>query len=254
LAGAERTETDERVIRALYEAEISYLDAQVGRLLSLLREAVDFDHTLLIVTADHGENLGEATRWSHGFAVNDHLVHVPLMVRYPARFPAGLRITGQCQTIDVLPTVYDVLGRTPPVADLPGRSLLPERFQGRGETFLESSPFFDVLPQITAARGMKRDVADFTRTLRAIRTDRYKYVWSSAGDDALYDLAVDPHEARNVLAQHPAEGKALRDRLYAWWDAVPKYQGAHAADAPGEAHAPLDATDRERLRMLGYLH
>jgi arylsulfatase A-like enzyme len=252
LAGAAHTAADERVITALYEAEMAYLDTQVGRLLSLLDDAVDPDNTLLIVTADHGENLGEATRWSHGFAVNDHLVRVPLIIRYPPRFPAGLRITGQCQTIDVVPTVFDVLGRPAPVAGLPGRSLTPP-FQARRDTFIESTPFFDVLHQLVAARGLQRDASDFTDTLRAIRTDRFKYVWSSAGDDRLYDLTSDPDEAVNVLPEYPVQARELRERLFAWWESAPKYTPEAAATAP-QAGAPLSPADRDRLRMLGYGH
>jgi arylsulfatase A-like enzyme len=241
------------VVRALYDAEVAYLDAQLGRLLTVLRDAVDLDNTLLIVTADHGENLGEGARWNHLFAVNDQLVRVPLLIRYPARFPAGLRIGGQCQTVDIVPTIYDVLGRTPQVAGLPGRSLVPQGFAAREVTFVESIPFYNDLARMSAVRGMERDISEFTRTLRAIRTDRLKYVWSSAGDHALYDLDRDPDEAVNIIAQQPDRAKDLAERLQVWWEAVPKYE-AQANPASSEATAPLGPAERERLRALGYTH
>jgi arylsulfatase A-like enzyme len=252
LAGQRANGQVGKAIRALYAGEVAYQDEQVGRLVTMIRESIDLENTLLIITADHGENLGEANRWDHVFAVNDYLIHVPLVIRYPKRFPVGRRLPGQVQLIDIVPTVYDLLGHPPPVPGLPGRSLVPDRFSPREVTFAESVPFYGHLERMSVITGMQRDISEFTTTLRAIRTERYKYVWSSNGNDALFDLRKDPDEATNILAEEPTTGNHLRKKLLAWWNAQPQYsrpQGDHT----GNYSRPLSREQREGLRSLGYV-
>jgi arylsulfatase A-like enzyme len=256
LGGQAHSGAGERAIRGLYAAEVSYQDQQLGRFLDELRGRIDFAHTLLIITADHGENLGEGARWDHVFAVNDHLVHVPLIIRYPGGAQAGQRIAGQCQTIDILPTIFAVLGREIPVHGLPGRTLLPDHFQPRTTTFSESVPFFDHSQRLSNVTGMRRDIARFTRVLRAARRDQFKYVTSDDGHEMLFDLASDPDEVTDVAAAHPDVVRDLRDDLLAWQRDLPPYAATKAAgapDTPDEESPGLSEGERERLRQLGYM-
>jgi arylsulfatase A-like enzyme len=235
------------VVRGLYDAEVAYQDGHLGRLFATLARRVDLDRTLVVITADHGENLGEGGRWDHAFAVNDALVRVPLVIRLPARFPAGLRVAGQCDLVDVLPTVLDVLGRPAPRADLPGRPLAPDRFAPRAVTFQESHPFYDHFGLMAPAVGLHRDIVRFARSLHAARGDGFKLVSRSDGSELLVDLS-DPDETVDVSAAHPAEAARLRAALAAWRTAQ------SAPRAPEEVPAqPLPPEEIERLRSLGYV-
>lgn len=252
LAGYAGNPATPAAVRAMYAAEVAYQDEQLGALLAALSAASPPSDTLLIVTADHGENLGEAGRWDHVFAVNDYLARVPLIIRYPRAFPAGTRLPGQCQTIDVVPTVFDVLGRPLPVRNLPGRTLVPARFVPRDTTFIESVPYYGHLERMATITGFRRDIGTFTHTLRAARSRDFKLVASSDGSEALYDLRRDPAEGANVIAAHPDVAAALRIALQEWRAAQPPYVPARDRDPEERGDAPLSPAQRERLRSLGY--
>lgn len=248
LAGENHTEQEAEIIRSLYAAAMAYQDHQLGAILEVLRSSIDMNNTLLIITSDHGENLGERGLWDHDFAVNDALVHVPFVIRYPSMFPAGTRVDGQCQLVDVVPTVFDVLGRPCPTAELPGRTLVPERFDPYDYTYAQRYPQYSSLRLISTVTGFRRDVTGFLGFLRMIRSDRYKYVWSSRGDHRLYDLLHDPREEANLIEHEPEVAADLDARLKTWWTTQQEY-------VPDEEQVsdPLDNLSIESLRALGYM-
>src|SRR5204862_3383125 len=102
---------------------------------------LDFDNTILIVTADHGENLGEAGRWGHLHVIDDLLTHIPLIIRYPRQFPAGTRMRGLCQLVDVPATIDELVGREPLKQSL-GQTLVPGKFSAREVAVAELSPLY----------------------------------------------------------------------------------------------------------------
>ena len=108
-----------------YEGEIAYTDEVLGNLFARLQRLGVWDRTAIIVTADHGESLGEHGEEEHGFFIYDAVVHVPLIMRYPARIGRGVRVKTEARSVDLVPTVLDLAG-LPPVASLPGRSLMPD--------------------------------------------------------------------------------------------------------------------------------
>jgi arylsulfatase A-like enzyme len=233
-------------VRAFYAAEIRYQDRQLGRLLTVLDRHLDLDRTLLLITADHGENLGEGGRWDHVFALNDALVHVPMILRMPGRLPAGVRESGLCSLLDVPATVADVVGGLD-LAPGPGRSLLPGTFRPRDVVFAQGDPYLGHLERMGFVTGFERDVAGFADLLLSARDGRFKYVLSSRDGGRLYDLDRDPAETRDVSDAHPARAAALAAALDAWRDRTPRY-------APGTRDArALDAREREQLESLGYV-
>lgn len=248
MAGKPHTTSEEQTIRGLYAASIAYQDVQLGGLLDALRQHIDLDRTLVMVTADHGESLGEGGRWDHVFALTDALIHVPMVVRYPARFPAGRRLEGGCQLVDIVPTVFDILERPCPVEDGSGRSLVPEGFQPRRETYAQTSPYYGHLERMEAITGFKRDVMGYTAHLRAVRTDRYKFIWSSRGDHRLYDLAADPNELTNVIEALPVIASEFESRMVQWWSGQAPYVARQAKDSRA-----IDDDSLESLRSLGYI-
>jgi arylsulfatase A-like enzyme len=117
---------------ARYDAEIAFVDSQVGKLVAFLKERGLYGDSLIVLLADHGESLGEHGESTHGLFVYDATIRVPLLVRGRGIVP-GTRIGAQVRTIDVMPTVLELLGLTPG-PEVEGRSLEP-LLVGRSERF-----------------------------------------------------------------------------------------------------------------------
>lgn len=238
---------DFEILANLYDGAINYLDKKIGEVVSMLRQRGILDNSVLIVTADHGENLGDHGMMGHQWCLYETLIKVPLIIRYPEAFPPGLRISGLVQTVDILPTLIDILQITSDeLSDqLQGQSLIsegricPRRRYGFAEevgygieTWSQKYPEFDFSP--------------FDRELRAIRTDRYKYIWSSNGQDELYNLVNDPKELHNLIAEFPSEVSRLSKILQDWHQ-------QSSAGAFARRTTELDESVERRLRDLGYI-
>ena len=118
------TDADVNHIHALYNGAISFADQQLGRVLDELDSLGVASNTITLVTADHGESLGTLGRWFHGPRTNYTDIHVPLMIRYPAAIPAKKSINSVVESIDILPTILDLLKiPRPPIVQ--GKSLMP---------------------------------------------------------------------------------------------------------------------------------
>jgi arylsulfatase A-like enzyme len=227
------------VLRALHLGEIQYLDRAIGRFLAELERMGLADDTLVVLTADHGEQFGEHGKMGHGESLHNRVLHVPLALRWPGHIRPGASDT-VVQLVDVMPTILDLAGsEIPPGLD--GRSLLPA-LEGRT---LEPRPAF---AELREARGECRRLGrpDRCRLERyAVQTGRFKLVRSGEPPrDVLYDLEGDPLETHDASAQHP-EALARHRALLA----------GYLRDAPKHEPRPftLDAELRERLRRLGYI-
>jgi arylsulfatase A-like enzyme len=224
---AKPTAADVQAIRALYFAGVTEADAKIGALVDELAKRGVLDDTLVIVTADHGESLGETSAFSSaGFWEHDHMVQtnlrVPLVMRWPRGIASGVRVAALTDEIDVLPTVCDLLAIETPHEDgvygmVDGASLLP------------------------LARGEKASVRDFSFAENGFATSvqdlRWKLVvpaglvkaeaWEKATPDKrasslLIDLLHDPSEQHNAFAEHPEEVARLLAPLRAWDKTMPR--------------------------------
>jgi arylsulfatase A-like enzyme/Tfp pilus assembly protein PilF len=215
-----------------YDGEIAYTDQQLGRLLRYLEESGRAGDTLLIVTADHGEGLGDHQEKWHGFFVYDSTIRVPLIVRGEG-LPAGLVVEGQASLVDLLPTTLALLDvEDPDRSSRDGRDLRPlivdPAAAGRAAYAESLVPLFNF--------GWSE--------LRALRVDGYKYI--SAPRPELYDLGADPGERHDLAERDPdrtAELAAALDAMVAGDDALEVAEG----------HVAADPETIERLRSLGYL-
>ncbi len=208
-----------------YQGEVAFVDAQLGRLLARLAETGLRARTVVLVTADHGEALGEHGEQTHGIFVYDTTVLIPWIMAGPG-VPSGLVSRATSRAIDVAPTLLD-LARLPPLRAVEGlpRRPLPGREPADEPAYVESlSPLLHL--------GWA--------PLHAWRTRRYKLV--DAPTPELYDLEADPTEARNIAAANPERVADLRRPLAA----------ALAAHPPRQAEA-VDSETAERLSALGYL-
>jgi arylsulfatase A-like enzyme/Flp pilus assembly protein TadD len=210
-----------------YAAEITWTDSALGpildRLASLSRP------TLVIVTADHGESLGDHGEMTHGIFAYEATLRVPLLVAEidPAGTPAlGQRIDSPARHIDLLPTVLDAIG-APREAQLPGTSLL-EAIAGRGEPNVPS--YFEAMTA-NLSRGWA--------PLRGVIVGRDKYI--DLPIQELYGLTLDPREQQNLTASQPARVEVLLNTLRSFDVAPPTM--------PGEETTAV----RDRLRALGYV-
>ena len=215
-----------------YDAEIAEADRGVGRLIDWLRQHGKLDDTLVVLTADHGESLGEHGEPTHGVFIYDSTVRVPLVWRLPRVFPSGATYDGPVRHIDLVPTILGILG-LPGGETTQGANLLAA-LQGR-------TPPPD-LTQYSEARLAEEGFG--MAPLSGVRHDGRK--WIQAPHPELYDLRRDPGELSNL---YPAEATAARP-LEGELEAV-------VADSKGRAlTAPTRQIDRETedmLRALGYL-
>lgn len=218
--GADR---DAELRRASYDAEILFADMNFGRVIDRLKSRGRYDGTLIIVTADHGELLGEHSLYGHPARLYEELTRIPLVVKFPKGRKSGLRIDTPIQLVDLFALILDQAGiETPPgiQGQVPGRITHP--------ILTEESPAF---------------VGD--EALRAFYEGSEKLLWGSHGTRQLYDLANDPKEERDLAGERPARLAELEAALQRRVATLP-------APSAFEAAGAVDAETREALRALGY--
>lgn len=171
---------EKETVRALYRDEVAGVDAAVGEVVDALDRLGLGDRTLLVVASDHGEEFWEHGGVEHGHTVYDELVRVPLLMRMPGRLPAGAVVDGIARTVDVAPTVAELVG-APAFPACDGASLLP-LVRGENEA-----------PRVALVENML-----FAAERIGIRTADRKYVRWASGKEEVYDLAADPGEQRDL--------------------------------------------------------
>jgi len=214
----------------LYDGEVAWCDELVGRIVTALRDAGTLDNTLVILTSDHGEALGEHGEDVHGYFVYEATLRVPLIVRGPGVAP-GTRLGTLTRTIDLFPTVLDLMGVR---ADQPssGRSLGPAL---RGGKVPDEPAFAESLVPL-----LHYGWSD----LRSLRDGRWKYILAPRPE--LYDLEADPGELRNLATEQDSRARAMRSGLES--QLGNERSSPKSADASGISPEAL-----ERLGALGYV-
>lgn len=201
-------------VQALYDGEVRVFDDMVGRWLAKLESLGILDDTLVIVTADHGEELLERGHVGHTSCnlkgtLHDESIHVPLIMRYPKRLPAGVVVRQQVSQVDLMPTLFDLIGLELPLPS-DGESLLP-LIDGRTQTFRAES-YAETPPA-----GWQALPGD-ERRISCVRTAEWKLIvhhdpLTGAERSELYNLAGDPGELRNVISKEKAIAEKLRASL-----------------------------------------
>jgi arylsulfatase A-like enzyme len=185
---------DIEYVKAQYDAEVAYADACVGRVLQSLERRGMLDDTLLVIGADHGEELDDHGMWFDHHGLYDTNVRVPLLLRAPGRVPQGQRVEGQVSLLDVSPTLLQIAGmpEVPAEEGMQGRSLLPLMDGGGGNTW-------DGIycTECTWLRKRAWRTPEW-KLIRALEEDIY-----DTPDTELYDLNADPAEQKNVAEDRP---------------------------------------------------
>jgi arylsulfatase A-like enzyme len=222
-------------LRTPYDAEIEFVDAQLGRLVESLAVAGAARRTLIVVTADHGEGLWEHGETTHGLFAYDSTLRAPLIIRFPDGRGAGRTVTRPVSVVDLMPSILTWLGRAPPRAldgrplplaedgaDTPGSGSRALYFENEGPAHLFGwSPIWGIIE------------------------GGHKFI--QAPKPELYDLAADPLEERNLYDAADARSREWRSRfeeIMERLEAAPRLRGA-----PAELSEP----GREKLIALGYV-
>ena len=217
----------------LYQEEVDFVDDQIGRLVSELRKLGLDRRTLVVVVGDHGEAFGEHAEMQHGYFLYETTLHVPLIIHCPAVVPAGRTVNTRVRTIDIAPTVLDLLGEAP-LVPVEGQSL---RALLQGE------------PQASEPAAYSESLDAYLQfhlsPVRSLATDAWKYILSPK--PALYDLSSDPGESRNVVEERPEVAADLRGQLRTLIAEAPP---PPAADAAG---VDLTTAEMAQLQSLGYI-
>jgi len=221
-----------------YDTAVRYTSDRLGELMAMLRRRELYDDSLIIITADHGEELFDHGGFSHGYTLHSEVLHVPLYIKLPRQTDAAVT-DAPASLMDIMPTILDVAG----VAvdpDLDGRSLLP-LLQGRGGSAADGDGWrlFQV-----AWRGRCEARAIAVGGLKLIEiAGNYEGV---SDEIRLYDHRSDPGEAVDIAGRRAAEVEHLRAEL-----------GRRFAEAEARAVAEpqnrRDLLDTERLKALGYV-
>jgi len=222
------TPEDLKYLASLYDDEIAYFDGRLAELLRAMKERGLLDDTVIVFSADHGEEFLEHGDIKHCRNLFDTSVRVPLMIKVPGLPPRSL--DQPVSNVDIVPTLLDLLGIDPAPFAPVGRSLLP-LIEGRRED--PGAP----------ARLQFGNIG----ALRSASDGRYKLIQDLGADtSALYDLKVDPGETKDVLTRERRAYHRLQSALSDW---IQRVEGAGAADLSLRQAAEAE----KKLRALGYL-
>jgi len=214
-----------------YDGAIAYMDSSLERVCDVLQRRGLFEKTLIVITSDHGEALGESNLLFHGTSLYNHQIHVPLIIKFPYS-TGGRRTDVLASGVDIFPTILDVAGLPiPPTVE--GESLLRKRSLEKSWVTSESY----------TSRGEKFASGDQRPAEMAIVVWPYKEIVGNGGGVELYDLSTDSGEKNNIAKQTPFDAtlqKKLSEML-------------QEKRSPSLGGRVTDPEILERLRSLGYI-
>src|SRR5262245_1195474 len=235
---------ERQAIRSLYDGEVRYIDANVGRVIAELKKLRLYDGSLIVLTSDHGEEFWEHGHAGHGHSLYDELLHVPLIVKLPGSQARG-RSEAPVSTASITPTILDASGIRYDDENMSAPSLLPILESRAGASTAA------IVPNAVVPSAIVSNAQILFDRKEAVFFDGYKYIVSDVDrKEELFDLNADPVErhsiaatsaerletARALLEEQKARATAIRRRLRI------------------DEHAlPADEDTLRRLRTLGYL-
>ena len=260
--------------RARYDAEIRYTDDLVRGLVRLLERRGLWRRTIFVLTADHGESLGDhGVYFQHGWHAYDGTLRVPLLIRAPGLVPAGGRVDASVSLVDVAPTILDLLGILSPPG-IEGRSLRPlmagtgtdrsafaQTYYGNRLIVLQRGPWKYILTPGPPVR--RRSLPGFPSVKYGPQDPRggdgWKQHWPTQRREELYHLPIDPGETHNLARERPAVTRRFRRKLRRWLKGQEIRARRRIARDGAEAAAKRtlwetpSRTTTQQLRALGYL-
>jgi arylsulfatase A-like enzyme len=225
MEGKERLpEAIHRQLANLYDAELCYVDAEIGRIIGWLKEEDLYDPALLIITSDHGESLGEHGFLYHMNCLYEHELHVPLIVKYPQGEHGGETVTATTSLADIPNIILAALHMPPLAAQVP------------------------LIAELSANRDRVNQYGSrFDRDLWAVYRNGKKFILSSAGTIEVYNLEKDPSEACDVAKTVDDDLRQVSEEFKCWTE-------MRGGNRTRQSPAPAGKDVVERLRALGYLN
>ena len=215
----------------LYAGEIAYTDYYIGKVIDKLKQMDLYNSSLIIITGDHGEMLGEHDEETHMFFIYQSALHVPLVIKLPGATKGG-RIDDLVGLIDIVPTVCEKLDIKIP-SEIQGQSLCPylsnESIASR-DRHIYCESLYPTMYQANSLLG--------------IVTNRWKYIQTTRPE--LYDLLADPNEQNNIVARESQRARILQDRLAQILEQTVRKEQINQAET-------LDEQTLKHLRSLGYV-
>jgi arylsulfatase A-like enzyme len=213
---------------------MTYMDHHIGELLNLLEELEIEDRTLVILVADHGESMTEKSIYFSHAGLFNPVTHVPLIMRFPGRISPGTEVTAMTSSVDIVPTVLDLLGFEPPAVRSDGRSLVPTL----SDPDYEPHEFVIV----EAVNGI----------IGALYRSGYKYIKPYGNDwavkeDHLFRAFEDTAEEKDLKTTEPEQARQMESFLDAWLDE------AKQNTLPSTRRTNLDKMTADALKALGYI-
>jgi len=215
----------------LYEGEVRFVDAHVGKIVQALRDKGLYENTLIVVVGDHGEGFGEHKEQGHGIFCYEESLRVPLILHAPRLFKQPKTVAGRVSLVDIMPSLLELFGVKAPAA-VQGRSfwaLADGREKGRREIYFES------------LFGQEEyNWAPLTGLIDGPR----KYI--SLPEPELYDIEADPGEKADLFAARSGEAREIDKKLETFIRRT-------ATAEKGGGRRELSSSDTEKLKSLGYI-
>lgn len=228
----------EQYPRSPYDAEIAHVDTEIGRLLAGMKSMGIRQRTLVVLVADHGEGLGDHGEESHDVFPYDEEMRVPLIFSFPPHLPAGRRVKGVVRTVDIMPSILEILGVDPDGTATPaqGERLWSLMADDKSAASLPGYPAY--------AEALAPLLLYGWSPLFVLRDEKYKYI--EAPRPELYDMAADPPEKNNLASARADLSAGYRARLESLRQQVTRGGATAGTIAP-------DPETEARLRSLGYV-
>jgi arylsulfatase A-like enzyme len=237
------SDTDKRHLMNLYDAEISYVDAELKRVFNRLKELNLWENTLIVLNADHGESFGKHGRYYHGTTLYEPEIRVPFIIKPPQNLGMGKVLSGSVRNLDIFPTILDYCHID-----------IPKNIQGKSlRSYIEenNSPHLPSVIETNSLQGRTH--------LIAYRTEQHKLICNlTYGKTELYNLVEDPQELTNLLAEQTLSGgpnrqaQEITDQLQQ--KLLETLQVEHLDQLQLQQSTPIDRRTEEKLRALGYLY
>lgn len=230
----------------MFDRETIYMDGQVELIVNYLKRIGDYEDTMFIIISDHGEEFLEHGHISHGLSLYNEAIHIPLIISYPRAFPKGIRIKQNVASIDIFPTLIEMIRENTPFEDIlkqqiSGKSLLPLIEDPDGE-------------------GNERTIfsSDYFTTQTAVIFDKWKYInrHSACGDSrALFNLEKDFRESRDLSKAEDIIVKNLEGALDRYRKTAKNFRKNFTKTSDAQTTAKKDTEKMKKgLLELGYIN
>lgn len=243
------TKKDLTSLILLYDEAISYVDRYIGRLWDKLEELNLTEDSLIIFLSDHGEAFYEHHLLFHCIKLYDEFIHIPLIMRYPPTLPKSRIINACLQSLDIMPTILEILNIRSP-GGIEGLSLMPLIRGPQQKRFADRYIFSESFGEDRYLNFLKGHGRSFDKEVRIIRTQDWKYIYNAESKtEELFNLKDDGSEQYNLIGQKADAQHWLKKRLFDWMQELRPPLSIFGKDF-SEADEELI---KQKLRSLGYL-